>query len=51
MIEALENHSRTGVKYLLTGDESWRTYDLCYSIVDGLQEAITNIFEGIPKTK
>jgi hypothetical protein len=27
MIDALDNHSRTGFKRLLTGDESWMTYD------------------------
>jgi hypothetical protein len=27
MIEALDNHSRIGFKYLLPGDESWMTCD------------------------
>jgi hypothetical protein len=27
MIEALDNHSPTGFKYLLTGAHSWMTYD------------------------
>jgi hypothetical protein len=26
MIRALDNHLRTGFKYLLTGDESWMTF-------------------------
>jgi hypothetical protein len=26
MVEALDNHSQTGFKYLQTGDQSWMTY-------------------------
>jgi hypothetical protein len=34
LIRALDNHSRIGFKYLLTGDESRMTYELCYNTVD-----------------
>jgi hypothetical protein len=51
MVRALDNHSWTGLKYILTGDKSWMTYALCYDTVDELQEAITSKIAGIPKTK
>jgi hypothetical protein len=51
MIQALDNHSRTRFKYLLTGDEPCMIYDLCYDTVDELQKAITSTIEGIPKMK
>jgi hypothetical protein len=51
MIWVLDNHSRTGFKYPLTGDESWMTHVLCHDTVDEFQEAITGTIEGIPKTK
>jgi hypothetical protein len=51
MVRAVDNHSRTGFKYPLTGDESWMTYDLCYDAVDKLQKAITSATEEIQKTK
>jgi hypothetical protein len=51
MIQALDNHSGSGFKYLLAGDESWMTCELCYDIVDQLQAAIMSMIEGIPKTK
>jgi hypothetical protein len=46
MIQALDNHSQTGFKYLLTSDESWMTYDLCYDTVDELQETKTSRLKG-----
>jgi hypothetical protein len=48
---ALDSHSRTGFKYLWTGDESWMAYALCYDTVKKLQETLKSTIERIPKTK